>query len=331
MQKQKSRGFTLVELLVVIAIIALLIGLLLPALAKARASARTTKDASQINQVHKAMLIYANSDSDNELPIPGKVYPNWYTLNGQQYVGRFGTERAQVNNAHNLYSLCIAQEFFKPEILIGPTEINDIVVRDIDYDMSTYRPTAGQYWDPSFNAAIDGSPDTSDGIAGWGGGGRQAGECNNSYAHSAIHANTTEANGALAHLRRTRYWVNYARTGVPVLGTRGTKNGSMSGSRYEKSPCIRLHGPDMEWNGNVCFADNHMEYVKQFYAADYHCQNQGGYVPDNIFAADMDACASSTAQTYKYWEGDGYLGVCDKAYPSGGPGTGSLMVVDAYE
>ena len=106
---QKSRGFTLVELLVVIAIIALLIGLLLPALAKARASARTTKDASQINQVHKAMQIYANSDKDNELIIPGKVFPNWYTLSGQQYVGRFGTERGEVNNAHNLYSIAIAQ------------------------------------------------------------------------------------------------------------------------------------------------------------------------------------------------------------------------------
>ena len=58
---RKNRGFTLVELLVVIAIIALLIGLLLPALAKARQSARSTKDSSQINQTHKGMLIFANS------------------------------------------------------------------------------------------------------------------------------------------------------------------------------------------------------------------------------------------------------------------------------
>ena len=80
-------GFTLVELLVVMAIIALLIGLLLPALSKARAAARTTKDASQINQIHKALLIYANSDKDNELPIPGKAFAVHYELSGNTYHG----------------------------------------------------------------------------------------------------------------------------------------------------------------------------------------------------------------------------------------------------
>ena len=51
------------------------IGLLLPALASPTV-ARSTKDSSQINQTHKGMLIFANSDKKNRLPIPGIYYPN---------------------------------------------------------------------------------------------------------------------------------------------------------------------------------------------------------------------------------------------------------------
>src|SRR5688572_28604520 len=68
----RKQGFTLVELLVVIAIIALLIGLLLPALAKARANAQSLKDKTQIQQIHKACLVFA-ADNKNRLPTPGLI------------------------------------------------------------------------------------------------------------------------------------------------------------------------------------------------------------------------------------------------------------------
>ncbi len=68
-----KRGFTLVELLVVVAIIALLVGLLLPALAKAMASARTVKDSAQIKNVHQAMLAKAQSNKSQKMPIPGLI------------------------------------------------------------------------------------------------------------------------------------------------------------------------------------------------------------------------------------------------------------------
>ena len=61
------KGFTLVELLVVMAIISLLAAMLLPALARARVEARKTACRSNIKQVGNALQMYLN-DSAGEWP-----------------------------------------------------------------------------------------------------------------------------------------------------------------------------------------------------------------------------------------------------------------------
>jgi len=69
--KRSSKGFTLVELLVVIGIIALLISILLPSLNRARETANRVKCASNLRQVGQGLLLYAN---DNKGAYPRGVY-----------------------------------------------------------------------------------------------------------------------------------------------------------------------------------------------------------------------------------------------------------------
>jgi prepilin-type N-terminal cleavage/methylation domain-containing protein len=78
--RYKNKGFTIVEILTVLAVMAILIGVLLPALTTARNAARQAKQRVQFVSIEQAILAWRNDFGE---------YPpsNWDTTNPDVYCG----------------------------------------------------------------------------------------------------------------------------------------------------------------------------------------------------------------------------------------------------
>ena len=98
---RRRRGFTLVELLVVIGIIALLIGILMPALTRAREQANTTKCGANLHTIGIALTMYVNQYN---------AYPGHASMVGGTTGAIWPTRlRPFVNNDHGVFH-CPSQE-----------------------------------------------------------------------------------------------------------------------------------------------------------------------------------------------------------------------------
>src|SRR5688500_3508650 len=77
---EAQAGFTLIELVVVLAVIAVLMAMLLPAIAKARSHAKSLECSSNVKQICLALLNYAAEAKGSfppnvSTPAPGRF---WY-------------------------------------------------------------------------------------------------------------------------------------------------------------------------------------------------------------------------------------------------------------
>ncbi len=264
--KRGKHGFTLVELLVVMAIIALLIGLLLPALAKARAQAQLTKDQAQVKEIHQSWIVFSR-ELDGHLPTPGLIDRLPDPVLGMDVPGR-GPEDLTMNTTPNLYSVCIMRHYFTPQMCFSPTEPSGRVIYKDDYRFTYYDPLGANsdcqgsdlepdcYWDPTFKAEL-------------------LVQSNTSYAHMPIAAE-----------RKKRHWRDTMDSRFAMIGTRGVVDGELDSDIYYASVTLEFHGGSKEWVGNVAFNDNHTERLDTFFPENLNYQIAGTTFADNIFKDD---------------------------------------------
>ncbi len=100
LQKNRhGRGFTLVELLVVVSIIALLVSILLPSLKKAREQAKATVCLSNLRALGQGLMLYA-TEYDGRMP--GPLHPSLYReQTDRNYIDRGINDEAQIKFLKN--------------------------------------------------------------------------------------------------------------------------------------------------------------------------------------------------------------------------------------
>ncbi len=143
------RGFTLIEMLVVISIIAVLVALLVPSLSSARAQARQLRCLANLRQHGIVMAAYCNDQRDTAFPWTTRFSADWM-IRLAPYLGWpkdpwLLSDRVGFSNSADK----MLPVFKCPEAAMAAEDVTPIYYGGhygINFELTTARSTGAMYW-----------------------------------------------------------------------------------------------------------------------------------------------------------------------------------------
>jgi prepilin-type N-terminal cleavage/methylation domain-containing protein/prepilin-type processing-associated H-X9-DG protein len=283
LQSRKTKGFTLVELLVVIGIIALLISILLPSLNKARETANKAKCQSNLHQIGLAILLY---QQDSQQLYPRTIMDTntthlatWGTGTGPGTADPFAignTSGLTTDDVSASFFLLLRNEQLTPAVFICPS-------------------SNAEAWD------FGGGSNSAQNWVNWNGTGGITKNLSYSY-ENPFASNTAVSNGWQLKNPDATYAICSdinPGTSIPNGGT-ANKNVQTVFTTDASSNMRLANSPNHQQDGqNVLFGDGHAEWENNPFCGTQH---------DNIFTG-QGALAAPAPAGYPFISG----GSCSKA------------------